>query len=114
MSIFVVRAFVRMREALAANQQILAKLDGREIGGPRFQHPRDHESDQEPHGSGASESPQNRIRAAPPNKGKAVNSIGALKSGRAGHRNLRSQIVTSSEGHDRQSLGHGVPEPKQQ
>ena len=27
MSIFVVRAFVRMREALAANQEILAKLD---------------------------------------------------------------------------------------
>lgn len=26
MSIFVVRAFVRMREALAANQQIVAKL----------------------------------------------------------------------------------------
>ena len=27
MSIFVVRAFVRMREALAANQEILAKLE---------------------------------------------------------------------------------------
>src|SRR6201987_4098566 len=38
MSVFVVRAFVRMREALAANQQIAAKLGELEAGWKRCRH----------------------------------------------------------------------------
>jgi phage regulator Rha-like protein len=66
MSIFVVRAFVRMREALAANQQIMAQLAELERRGrkPRREYPGNRRSHPRVNGATSSIPPPHRFHAS--------------------------------------------------